>query len=187
MLCLDGFKAQQRLRKDLLRRKAAQNLVDIANLHLAGGRGLRSSAVLHLAALSLGRAHVLAVGSNFVAQAVAEQRLADTGQSPAGGFQPISWAIWAACDEGRRLHQFQILLILRGGAAGHLVHPLARMPLVRPPKAVKGGEKLVVAAESGAGHKAAHGEGIDQPVVELLVGRNLRRRHQRAVQGGWRS
>ena len=39
--------------------------------------------------------------------------------------------------KGRRLHQFQILLILRRGAAGHLVHPFARVPLVQPAKRAK--------------------------------------------------
>ena len=56
MVAWIGFKAEQRLREDLLRRKAAQNLVDVADLHLAGGRGLRGSAVLDLAALGLGGA-----------------------------------------------------------------------------------------------------------------------------------
>ena len=51
---LDGFKAQQRLGEDLLWRRAAQNLVDIANLNLAGGCGLRCVAALDLAALRFG-------------------------------------------------------------------------------------------------------------------------------------
>ena len=177
---LNGFKAQQRLRKDLLRREAAQNLVDVPDLDLAGGRGLRGSAMLNLPALSLGRAHVLAVGSNFVAQTVVQQRLAQLGKILPGGLRLQADLVGnpGRVHEGRRLHQFQILLILRGGAAGYLVHPLARMPLVQPAKAVEGGEKLVVPAESGGGHKAAHGEGVDQAVVEILVGRDLCRRNQ---------
>ena len=79
---LNRLKAQQRLRKHLLRSEAAQHLVDVADLHLAGGRGLRRSAVLDLAAQRFGRAHILAVGSNLVAQALIQQRLRGTGQSP---------------------------------------------------------------------------------------------------------
>ena len=51
---LDGLKAQQRLGEDLLRRRAAQNLVDVPNLHLAGGRGLRSFTLLDLASPGFG-------------------------------------------------------------------------------------------------------------------------------------
>ena len=71
----------------------------------------------------------------------------------------------------RRLHQFEILLILRGCAAGHLVHPLAGVPLAQPAEAIECGEKMVVAAEAGGGHEAAHGEGVNQSVVEHLIGR----------------
>ena len=88
--------------------------------------------------------------------------------------------------EGRRLHQLQILLILRGGAAGHLVHPLADVLLVQPAKAVEGGKELVVPAEARSGHKAAHREGVDQPVVEILVRREAAGglRTSGGVQGG---
>ena len=80
--CLNGLKAEQRLRKDLLRRIAAQNLVDVADFHLAGGRGLWGAAVLDLAALGFGGAHFFAVGGHFVAQAEGEKFLAEAGQTP---------------------------------------------------------------------------------------------------------
>ena len=71
-------------------------------------------------------------------------------------------------DKGRRLHQLEILLILRGSAAGHLVDPFAGVALVRPPNLAEGREELIVAAEAGRGNKAAHGKGIDKAVVEVL-------------------
>ncbi len=36
-------------------------------------------------------------------------------------------------------------------------------------EAGEGGEELVVAADAGGGDEAAHGEGVDEGVVELLV------------------
>ena len=99
MAGLDGFKAEQRLRKDLLGRDAAQNLVDIADLDLAGGRGLRGAAVLDLAALGLGGAHIVAVGGDFVAQAERRASLSGgAGQNP--GSSRVLSAMLAAWLKG---------------------------------------------------------------------------------------
>ena len=165
---LDGFKAQQRLGKDLFRRVAAQNLVNVPDLDRAGGGGLRGSAVLNLAAFGFGGAHVLAICRHFVAQAPVQQILAKLGQVRIPADLARNPGRVPKC---RRLHQFQVLLVLRRCPAGHLVHPFAGMPLVQPAKPGKGGKKLVVPAEARGGHKAAHGKGVDQPVVEVLVGR----------------
>ena len=167
---LHGLKAQQRLRKDLLRRIAAQNLVDVANLHLAGGRGLRRSAVLNLAPQRLGRAHILAIRGDLVAQARSSSVWRNWAKS---GFQPISWAICAAWPKGGVSISSRYCWFC---AAARLATSSTHSPmccLFRPAKAVEGGKKLVVPAEAGRGHKAAHGEGVDQPVVEILVGRKL--------------
>ena len=80
--------------------------------------------------------------------------------------------------EGRRLHQLKILLILHGGAAGRLVHPFACVVLAGSAKTRECSEEMIVRAQAGAGHKAAHREGIDEPVVEILVSRNRRCRNQ---------
>jgi hypothetical protein len=69
------------------------------------------------------------------------------------------------------MHEFEVLLILCGSAAGHLVYPLAHVALVQSPNAVKRGEKLVVPVEARRWNKAAHGEGIDESVIEVLIGR----------------
>jgi hypothetical protein len=53
------------------------------------------------------------------------------------------------------------LLVLRGGACGDLVEPLATVVL-QAAEAVEGGEKLVVAIDALGGHKRPHGEAVDQ-------------------------
>ena len=85
--------------------------------------------------------------------------------------------------ESGRFHQLHILLILGGGAAGHLVHPRADMLFAEAAEAVEGGEKLVMPAEAGCADKAAHGEGVNHAVVKLLVGGELRGRRQRRRAG----
>ena len=77
---LDGLKAQQGLREDLFGGIAAQDLVDVADLNLAGGRGLGSAAVLDVAAQRFGGAHILAVNEDLIAQADGEQRIAVAGK-----------------------------------------------------------------------------------------------------------
>jgi hypothetical protein len=56
-----------------------------------------------------------------------------------------------------------------GGEGGDLVEPLAGVGLFEAAEALKGSEELVVAADAGGGDEAAHGEGVDEGVVELLV------------------
>src|ERR1700722_7866057 len=43
------------------------------------------------------------------------------------------------------------------------------MRFIEAAKTVEGGEELIVSADARAGHKGAHGEGIDESIVELLV------------------
>ena len=43
------------------------------------------------------------------------------------------------------------------------------MGFVETAETVEGGEELIVPADAGAGNEGAHGEGIDESVVELLV------------------
>ena len=71
--------------------------------------------------------------------------------------------------EDRSLHDFEVLLVLGGGAGGDLVEPFAGVGSIDAAEAAEGGEELVVTADAGAGHEAAHGEGVDESIVELLV------------------
>ena len=131
MLCCDGLKTQQRLRKNLLRRIAAQHLVDESDFHLAGRRGLRSSAVLDLAAQLLGGTHVFPVCGYFVPQPMIQQCLAELGKIRLRRVRApdnLTGNLFSV-RESRRLHQLKILLVLRGGATSHLVNPFAGMAL----------------------------------------------------------
>ena len=74
--CLDGFEAQQGLGENPLGSAAAQNLVDIANLDLAGGCGLWGCAVFYLAAQGFDVANLFPAGGDFIAQAAVEERFA---------------------------------------------------------------------------------------------------------------
>jgi hypothetical protein len=124
--------------------------------------------VLDLAAVGLGGAHIFAVRGNFVAQAMVEQSLAHWAKS---GFQPISWAIWAAWLKGGVSISSRYCWFW---AAARLATSSTHSPmwlLAQPAKAVEGGKELVVPAEARSGNKAAHGEGVDEAVVEVLVGR----------------
>ena len=66
-------------------------------------------------------------------------------------------------------HDFEVLLVLGGGARGHLVELLAGVRLGDAVQAVEGGEELIVSGGAGAGDEGAHGDGIDHFVVEALV------------------
>ena len=68
-----------------------------------------------------------------------------------------------------RVHDFEVLLVLRGGAGSDFVELLADVGFVDAVHAVEGGEKLVVAVGAGGWHKGSHGNGIDHGVVQMLV------------------
>ncbi len=70
--------------------------------------------------------------------------------------------------EGWGLHDFEVLLVLGGGAGGYFVEPLAGVVL-EAAEAGEGGEELVVAVDAFGGDEGAHGEAVDEVVVEGLV------------------
>ena len=70
---------------------------------------------------------------------------------------------------GWRLHQLEILLVLRGGARRDLVEKLTGMTRVGAAEFGEGSEEMVVARYGLGGDEAAHGKGIDQLVVKSLV------------------
>ena len=69
--------------------------------------------------------------------------------------------------EAGGVHDLEVLLVLRGGARGDFVEPVA-LRVLETAEAIEGGEELVVAAPSGAGDEAAHGEAVDHCVVDCL-------------------
>ena len=144
-----GFKAEQRLREDLLLRKAAENLVEIADLDAAGG-----SFVLfwpqcsRCGAVASAWSRAGAGSGNVVAQA-AGQKL---GRASARNrtCQPIFFGDGRGVAEIGRVHQFEVLLVLRGGASGNLVEPFARCGADRccRPEIVEGVEEMVVRGDA---------------------------------------
>ncbi len=83
--------------------------------------------------------------------------------------QPMSVADFGCIREDGRLHDLEVLLILSGGAGGNFVEPLAGVRFIDAVEAVEGGEELIVAADASAGDEAAHGEGVDEGIVEFLI------------------
>src|ERR1700678_611936 len=71
--------------------------------------------------------------------------------------------------EDGSFHHFEVLFVLGRGASGNLVKPFAGVRFIDVLEAAEGGEELVVATDAGAWDKAAHGERVDEGVVELLV------------------
>ena len=112
---LDGLEAEKCLGEDLLWSEATKDLVDIADFNLAGGCGLRGSAVLNGVARSISVEDRAAVGGDFVKEAKTEEFLTEGGEVsvPAGLVSDLG-----GVAEGRRMHQFEILLVLGGGTGG---------------------------------------------------------------------
>ena len=164
---LDGFEAEEGLGEDLLGRKAAKDLVDVTDFDLAGAEVLWGSAVLDLAALVFSGADFVAAGGDFVAEAMVEELLTKGGEV---GAEADLVGDGGRVAEGWGLHELKVLLVLSGGARGDFVDPFAGVRSLEAREVGEGGEELVVPAEAGHGDETAQGEGVDQAVVEVLVG-----------------
>ena len=88
---------------------------------------------------------------------------------PAWRASRCSETILASVGEDRRLHDLEVLLVLSSGAGCDLVEPFAGVDFVEAAETAEGGEELIVSADAGAGDKGAHGEGVDEGVVEMLI------------------
>lgn len=177
------LEAENDLGEDGCRWHIAQHLIEIAHLDGAGGCRMRGLAMLQLAALLLKAIHLVADSEGLLAEAAIEQLLAPCGVAGAG------WNRLGLRDDSegniRRVHQLEILLVLRCGARGHLVYPFRRVASGHAFEVIEGGKEVVVSAVTGFGHEGAHGEGVDQLVVERLMFEQ-RRRTDRAG-GAWLS
>ena len=171
------LEAEQGLGEDQLLRRAAEHLVDIAGRHLAGGRLIGLAAIAALAVLRFrlveegaGRRHIFSqpLGQKLVAQSA---EILAPSHALGDGVEAIP---------GRRSHELEILLVLIGGAADHLIEPGAGMARIDAAEFLEGAEEMVVPRLAFRRHEAAHGKGVDQAVVkaEILVdvrSRNLTR------------
>jgi len=163
---LHGFKTKESLGEDLFGRVAAEDLIDVADGDLAGGRGLGRAAVLDLLAAGFGIADVGEIGSDVVAETLREKRIAIGSEIE---IERILFCEGNGTAKRWRFHQLEVLLILRCRAAGDFVDPFADVTVAEAVKFSEGGEELVVSTEAGGGEIAAHGDGIDEPVVEILL------------------
>jgi len=169
------FEAKEGLREDLLRWVAAEDLVQPVDADVAGG-GLAGAgvAVLEGVARGLGIGELFHIGGDFIAQAGGEELIAELGQlfardSLVGSGRPAEFiAQCGGVGERRGLHDLDVLLVLRGGAGDDFVEPLPGVVRQRS-EAVEGGEKLVVAVDAFGRDEGAHGEAVDEVVVERLV------------------
>ena len=118
------FETEKRLREDLLGRKSAQNLIEVAELHGAGGGWIRLVAAFGLAADGFGFIEIGARSCNVVSQAFCEKLIAEFAEA-AIGVPAEFFGDGCGVLEGRRFHQFEILLVLRGGARGDFVEEFA--------------------------------------------------------------
>ena len=67
------------------------------------------------------------------------------------------------------MHDLEILLILRGCATGDLVDPFTNMGVIDGSETGESCEKLIVPAYACRRNEAAHGEVVDQGVIEPLI------------------
>ena len=71
--------------------------------------------------------------------------------------------------EIRRVHQLQVLFVLRRRARRHLINPLAGVPVIRPSKFRKRVEKMIVPGYARRRHKSPHRKRIHQRIVQFLI------------------
>ena len=133
--------------------------------------------MLDAIAIGEGGGELVAGGGYFVSQASGQELIAEMGEFFTGWIAahavglgpPDLVAEFCGVGEGWGLHEFEVLLVLRGGAGGDFVEPLADVAFVGTAEARERGEELIVAADTGSWDEAAHGEGVDEGVVEFLI------------------
>ena len=121
----------------------------------------------------LGAIPMSAGDGDVIAQTVIEQRLAKFGEIilPAEIVRNLD-----RVDEGRRVHQFEVLLVLRGGAGGNFVEPFAGVARIDDLEFCERVEEMIVAAHTGGRNERAHRERVHQRIVEMLIFKRARNR-----------
>ncbi len=166
------FETEQSLRENLLGGKSAQNLVDVTELHGAGGGWIGLVAAFGLAADGFGFVEIGARYGDVVAQAFGEKLIAEIAEA-AIGVPAEFFGDGGGVLEGRSFHQFEVLLVLRGGAGGDFVEKFAGVDVRNAVEFREGVEEMIVAADAGGGDETAHGECVNERVVEMLIGHGV--------------
>ena len=94
-------------------------------------------------------------GGNVVEQALGDQLVAQRAEilAPDHAVGDVGQAV-----PGRRLHQLEILLVLRGGAGRDLVEKLAGVAGIGAAELGEHAKEMVVAGHALGRHEAAHGK-----------------------------
>ena len=115
------FKAEQRLREYLLLSENREAPDRESEFPLCSRRSAGLAAQCSRSRRkSFGLIESARATFDIFAQTLIEKRLAEFCEI---FIQPISCAIFDCVAEGRRIHQFEVLLVLRGGARGYFVEP----------------------------------------------------------------
>ena len=130
--------------------------------------------MLQLAAVALAFCELGLHRGQVFLQACVEQLLSQVGEIGLRVDRPQVLGQSQGRPEVGRMHDFEVLLVLPGGATGQLIDPLAHVPgILNGLKVIKGCEKVIVPRLLGGGNKRAHGKYVDQLVVELLIGKSV--------------
>jgi hypothetical protein len=112
----------------------------------------------------------LTIGGDLVAQSAGQQGVVCLLQVLGGVTAPANLVSkFGRVSKRRRVHGFDILLVLLLRAGRNLIHPLAVVRFPECLEAVEGGKKLIVAADSRRRHKVPHRKRIDHGIVKILV------------------
>ena len=130
--------------------------------------------MLQLAALALAFLKLRSHRGQIFLQACVEQLPAQLGEIRMRVDRPQVLGQSQGRPEVGRMHDFEVLLILRRSAAGQLIDPLAHVPgILHRLKVIEGCEKVIVSRLLGGGNEGSHGKYVDQLVIELLVGESV--------------
>ena len=130
-----GLGEQQRLRR------AAEHLVDVAGLHLAGSRLIGLAAFAALPVLRFRLVEEGAGCGDIFGEPLGEKLLAHDVEILAP-----SHAVGDRVEAmpGRRDHELEILLVLVGGARGHLIEPGAGVARIDAAEFLERAEEMIV-------------------------------------------
>src|ERR1700721_1374358 len=103
---------------------------------------------------------------DVIAQTMIEQRLAKFGE--------IILPAEVVCnldrvDEGRRVHQLEVLLVLRGGAGRNFIEPFAAVARIDDLEFCERVEEMIVAAHAGGRKKEPKQKGPPHRVQKMSI------------------
>jgi hypothetical protein len=148
------FEGADQLHEDRLRRQSAQHLIEKANLEIAGRRCSIRPAMLPLTPAALTFIELCPLIGQVFRQPGIEQLLPQAGKVGLhlDGPKVPGQGGYGRPDLGR-IHNFKVLLVLRGRPAGQLLDPFTQVPgIFDGQEMIKGRKKVVVSRLPGDGN-----------------------------------